>query len=259
MNSALLGASFVAYFIASALYLANLHIKRTYLAGYGTAAAMAGVLIQTMRLAMHLTAHTAPFASAHEAMFFLSWAIALVYLIVLMRFKLAAVGALAMPLALVALALSYRFSSSTGMAVNSNWLKIHVAAIVLSLAIFFLAFCSAVFYLVQNKLLKTKHLKGMFRKLPPLGTVDSLGFHLAAVGFPLLTLGIVTGIVGVEMTALRMQVSQVKLWTSAATWVVYGSYLLAHSASNWRGKRANWILIIGAVLIALTTALHKFV
>ncbi len=257
MTSTLLGASLAAYFAASVLYLANLHIRNKYLAGYGTAATGAGFIFQTTRLVMEIATQSTPFANAQEAIFFLSWAIAAVYMIVLLWFRLPAVGALAMPLSVVALALDYRFSQQT--IADDGWLKIHIVAIISSFALFILAFCGSFFYLVQNKLLKSKKLRGMFRKLPPLETVDGLAHVLASIGFPLLTLGIITGIVGVEMAKLKLQVSELKLFAAALTWVVYAAYLLAHHSSGWRGKRANWILIAGAVLIAFTTALHRFV
>jgi ABC-type uncharacterized transport system permease subunit len=247
----------VAYFIASVLYLANLHIKHRYLAGYATSAVAAGFIMQTTRLVLQILAHSTPFANAQEAIFFLSWTISAVYLIILLWFKLPAVGALAMPLSVVALALVYRFSERT--ITSDIWLRVHIIAIITSFALFALAFCSAIFYLVQNKLLKSKNLRGMFRKLPPLETVDSLGYVLAAIGFPLLTLGIITGIVGVELTNLRAHVSGTKLMASAFTWVIYAAYLFARRTIGWRGKRANFILIVGAFLIALTTAMHRFV
>jgi ABC-type uncharacterized transport system permease subunit len=79
------------------------------------------------------------------------------------------------------------------------------------------------------------------------------------VGFPLLTLGIITGIVGVELAELKAANAGIRLITAGATWLVYGAYLLAYSRPGWRGKKANEVLIIGALLIVLTTALHSFV
>lgn len=260
MTSTLLGASLVAYFAASVLYLANLHIKKRPFAAYGTAAAVIGFSFQTLRLVIQVMARATPFANASEAIFFLSWAIAAIYLVILIRFRLTAVGALVMPLALVALAMVYRFPAAPGEPLaGDTWIRVHIIAIVASFALFVQAFCCAVFYLVQNKLLKSKNLKGMFRRLPPLETIDSLAYHLAAVGFPMLTLGIVTGIVGVELSSIRAaHNSDIKLAASGTTWAVYAVYLMAHGSIGWRGKRANTILIIGAALIALTAALHRF-
>jgi len=259
MTSTLLGASLVAYFIASVLYLANLHIKKRPFAAYGTAAAVIGFSLQTLRLVMQVMDRVTPFANASEAIFFLSWAIAAIYLVIIIWFRLMAVGALAMPLALITLALVYRFPAVGEPLSGDAWINVHIVAIITSFAIFVQAFCCAVFYLVQNKLLKSKKFKGMFRKLPPLETIDSLAYHLAAVGFPMLTLGIVTGIVGVELSSIRAaHDSDIKLTASGITWAVYAVYLMAHGSIGLRGKRANAILIIGAALIALTAALHRF-
>ncbi len=256
MSVALLGATLVAYFAASVLYLANLHVRHRYLAGYGTAAMTAGLILQTVRLGLQTAHYSTPFANAQEAIFFLSWAISAGYLAVLLKYRLPALGALAMPLSVIALALVYRFSDRS--IADDAWLRVHIAAIIASFALCALAFCSAVFYLVQNRLLKSKRLNGMFRKLPPLETVDSIAHLFAALGFPLMMLGIITGIVGVETSRVRAQASEMRLMVSLVTWAVYVIYLFAHRAVGWRGRRANWVLIVGGGLIMLTTALHKF-
>jgi ABC-type uncharacterized transport system permease subunit len=260
MTSDLFGMSFIAYFVASVLYLTNLHVKKKHMAAYGSLATSAGFTLQTARLIMQIQQTGSPFSNANEAMFFLSWAIALLYLVVLIWFKLPAVGALAMPLSMIALMLAYRFSSiGTGKPIaGDQWLNAHVVSIVLSMAAFTLAFCCAIFYLVQNKLLKSKKLKGMFRKLPPLEVVDKIAYDLAALGLALLTLGIVTGIVGVETSTLAQKMSPLKIVVAALTWVIYVAYMIARSAAGWRGKKANWILIAGVVMIIAATGLHKF-
>ncbi|MEN6372541.1 MAG: cytochrome c biogenesis protein CcsA [Armatimonadota bacterium] len=261
MTSTLLGASLAAYIIASILYLVNLHVKRKYFAAYGTAAAAVGFALQSVRLVMQAAAGELPFANAPEAMFFLSWTITAIYLLTFIRFRIPALGALAMPLSLIALTLVYRFPASTGQPFAGDvWLRAHIVAIIASFALFAQAFCCAVFYLVQNKLLKSKKFKGMFRRLPPLETIDALGFHLVVIAFPMLTIGIAAGIAGVKFTGIQeAHNANVKLMASGLTWVVYALYLIAHSSAGWRGKRANSVLIIGAGLIALTTALHSFV
>lgn len=256
----LLGASLIAYFVASVLYLANLHIRKPFLASYGTIVVVIGFVLQSTRLVIQGVALGSPFETPPEAMFFLSWAIAAAYLVILARCRLPVVGALPIPLSVIALVLAIRFRGyAGGEFVTSGWIGIHVYSIVTSLSVFAVAFCCAVFYLVQNRLLKRKKLTGMFRKLPPLEMIDSLAYHLAAVGFPLLTLGIITGIVGVDRAAADSGESTIRVTIAGLTWIIYAVYLLARTAARWKGKRSNLILIAGAFAIALTTGLHQFV
>lgn len=192
-------------------------------------------------------------------MFFLSWAIAGAFVVVLICFRLPAVGALAMPLATIAAALAFRLrGTANGEFITSGWITVHVYSIVGSLALFALAFCCAVLYLVQNRLLKTKRLRGMFRRLPALETVDTLALHLVLLGFPALTLGILTGVVGVQRGFLDSSASPVRLWVAGLTWLIYALYLLSRRPVHWRGKRSNWLLILGTAAVFVATGLHRF-
>jgi len=182
------------------------------------------------------------------------------YLLILWRYRLPAIGALEMPLAVVCIILAASVARRPygGEVLTSGWLKVHIVAIILSMAAFALAFCCAVFYLVQNRLLKSKKLHGMFRRLPALETVDSLAYHLVAVGFPLLTLSIITALIGVRTGLLQSGVSPLRTTASLVAWAVYGFYLLSCSAFEWRGRRAQYVLLVGAVAVAATVSLHRF-
>lgn len=260
MSSWLLDITFVAYFISAALYLANLHVKHSHFARYGGAFAIAGFAVHTVRVIIVHSSGITPFATAPESLVLVAWAIVLLYLIILARYKLPAVGALEMPLAVICilLAASVARRHFEAESLLSGWLKIHIVAIILSMAGFALSFCCAIFYLIQNKLLKSKRLRGMFRRLPPLELVDVLAHHLVAVAFPLLTLGIVTAVIGVQSGLLQTQMSPVKIASAVVAWAVYGFFLLAYRVLEWRGRRVHYILILGAVAVAVTTVLHGF-
>ncbi|MDO8684551.1 MAG: cytochrome c biogenesis protein CcsA [Armatimonadota bacterium] len=260
MSSPLLGLVLVAYFISAALYLANLHTKHKHFALYGGAAAIIGFVFHTIRLVSMVVSSKSPFATAHESLILVAWAIVLLYLIILAKYRLPAVGALEMPLAVICILLAgsvarRNFESD---ALLSGWLKIHIFAIILSMAVFALSFCCSIIYLVQNKLLKSKKLRGMFRRLPPLELIDNLAHDFVALGFPLLTLGVITAVIGVNSGLLRGDISPVKIGAALVTWATYGLYLLSYGALKWRGKRVHYILIIGAAAVAATTALHGF-
>lgn len=254
MSSLLLGVVLASYFLASVLYLANLHVKHGHFATYAGAIAALGFMVQTVRMA---TIGASPFATPFESLILVSWAVALLYLLILWRYKLPVVGALEMPLAFLCLLLAIAHRNVISTVRLSGWMEIHVIGIILSMAAFLLAFCCSVLYLVQNKLLKSKKLRGMFRRLPPLEVTDSLAHELVAVGFPLLTLGIITAIVGVHSGLVNRGISPAKITAAAITWATYGLYLLSYNASAWRGKRVHYILIIGALAVTLTAALHS--
>ncbi|MDO8589058.1 MAG: cytochrome c biogenesis protein CcsA [Armatimonadota bacterium] len=260
MSSLLLGVVLIAYFISAVLYLANLHVKHSRYALFGAVFAAAGFVVHTVRVIVVHAGGNTPFSTAPEALVLVAWAIVLLYLIILWRYRLPAVGALEMPLAVICILLAasvakQQFASGV---ISSGWLKVHIVAIILSMAAFAVAFCCAVFYLVQNKLLKSKRLSGMFRRLPPLELIDGLAHNLVAIAFPLLTLGIITAVIGVHAGLLRTETSPVKIAASAVTWATYALYLFSHGVLQWRGRRAHYVLIAGAVAVAVTTALHGF-
>lgn len=253
MSSLLLGLVLVSYFIASVLYLANLHVKHGHFALYGGVIAVIGFAVQTVRMAV---IGVSPFATPFESLILVSWAVVLLYLLILWRYRLPIIGALEMPLAFLCLLLAIAHVKVVSTARLSGWMEIHVVGIVLSMAAFLLAFCCSVLYLVQNKLLKSKKLRGMFRRLPPLEVTDALAHQLVAVGFPLLTLGIITAIVGVHSGLLNRGISPTKIAAAAVTWATYALYLFSYVALGWRGKRVHYILIAGALAVTLTAALH---
>src|SRR5947199_304867 len=77
-------------------------------------------------------------------------------------------------------------------ALGSGFMAHHVFANLIGVALFVLAGASATLYLVQEKRLKQKRL-GKMRNLPPLDTLDRVEHRFLIAGFPLLTIGIVTG------------------------------------------------------------------
>jgi ABC-type uncharacterized transport system permease subunit len=127
-----------------------------------------------------------------------------------------------------------------------------VTAILLASALFAIASALAATYLLQEKQLKQKRALGLLQRLPPLDVLDRASHKFLLAGFPLLTLGIVTGLVwigkiGSEAGLLRQVLAY-------AAWVLFAIVLLMRSAGGWRGRRAAWGTILGfacAVLVFL--------
>ncbi|MBM4129353.1 MAG: c-type cytochrome biogenesis protein CcsB, partial [Nitrospira sp.] len=104
-------------------------------------------------------------------------------------------------------------------------------------------------YLVQERYVKSKHLGGLFARLPSLQTLDELNYRLITFGFPLLTLAIITGALWAESaigTYWRWDTREV--W-SLITWFIYAIVLHARLTAGWRGRRAAILSIVGFLTI----------
>lgn len=131
---------------------------------------------------------------------------------------------------------------------------IHLTAIHLSLALFMLASAAAVTYLLQESRLKQKRLIGLFQRLPPLDALDRAEHRFLLAGFPLLTVGILTGTLWARTVESSGGVDLLRSLFGFATWLMFAAVLLLRAAAGWRGRRAAIGTLAGfsvAVLVLL--------
>jgi ABC-type transport system involved in cytochrome c biogenesis permease subunit len=92
-------------------------------------------------------------------------------------------------------------------------------------------------------LLKGKKGHFLFRRLPSLETLDNLNYHSLAWGFPLLTLGILTGAIWAEYAWGQFWIWEPRPVLSLLTWILY-ALLLHYRSVGWRGRRAATLTIV---------------
>jgi ABC-type uncharacterized transport system permease subunit len=127
--------------------------------------------------------------------------------------------------------------------IRSALLPAHVLVNVLGVAAFTLAFAVATAYLIQERLLRQRKLGGLFTRLPPLDVLDSLGLKLLLVGFPLFTMGSVSGAFwAAKLTAVTLSGAQV---IGLVAWLVFATVLLLRVAAGWQGRRAAIGTLLG--------------
>jgi ABC-type transport system involved in cytochrome c biogenesis permease subunit len=126
--------------------------------------------------------------------------------------------------------------------VRSALLPAHVIVNVLGVAAFTLAFAVATAYLIQERLLRRRQLGGLFHRLPPLDVLDSLGLKLLLVGFPLFTLGSVSGAIWAAQLPTRISATQT---LGLVAWCVFAAVLLLRVAAGWQGRRAAIGTLLG--------------
>src|SRR5882762_6407608 len=81
--------------------------------------------------------------------------------------------------------------TSPGM--RAGWLIAHIAFIFTGYAALFFSFGASLLYLLQERRLKTKKASSLISFLPALEVIDQIGYRSLLLGFPFMTLGLLTG------------------------------------------------------------------
>jgi ABC-type uncharacterized transport system permease subunit len=205
-----------------------------------------------------LVLHVCPVQGVHFALSVMSLLACVVYLAVRVRYKVDVVGAFVAPLALTFLTASHFVAvtpdETSGM--GSAILPVHVSANLMGDALFTLAFGAAVAYLVQERQLKNKVFTGLFQRLPPLDALDKAEHRFLLAGFPLLTIGILTGTYWARRVELGGAADVARAAFGYATWVLFAGVLLMRAAAGWRGRRAAYGTIAGFGLSVIVLLIY---
>ncbi len=203
----------------------------------GLAAHAAGIA------ALGFSVGRAPFANLYESLLFVAWALVALYVLMARKYRIGALGAFVMLVALCAIVLALALPKDTSAALlpalRSRWSTIHVVSSLISYAGFVLAFAAAAGYMLQERMLKARRINSLQKHLPALGVMDSLAYKLVSLGFPMLTLGIVTGSLWAQSAWGRYWGWDPKETWSLITWLVYAAYLHVRIVQGRQGKWAR--------------------
>ncbi|RTZ94027.1 MAG: c-type cytochrome biogenesis protein CcsB [Deltaproteobacteria bacterium] len=256
MYLSLIIISLAIYFISMAFSFAYLSRPRPNLVKWTAVCLGLGFLVQTLSLAVRFyqSGHF-PITNLHESLTFFAWGLALFILIIHNRYRISVLFSFAVPIVVLFMALSLTVPIgplTLAPILKSIWLPIHVTLAFLGDAIFALTFCVSVMYLIQEYHIKKKKIGKATSLLPSLSLLDQLNYRLLSIGFPLLTLGIITGSIWAEYAWGSYWSWDPKETWSLITWLVYAALLHQRLTVGWRGKKAAWVAIIGFVLVLFT-------
>jgi ABC-type uncharacterized transport system permease subunit len=256
----LFAATAAAYLAASVIFVAEL-LGRAGRAGPWAARLVAiGVPLHAAHIVVwSLVLHVCPVEGIHFALSVASMFACLAYVLARRRYRVDVVGAFVAPQALAFL-LASRFVGQVHdePRLRSALLPFHVIANLLGVALFTLAFAAAVAYLLQESRLKHKRFAGASR-LPPIDALDRAEHTFLVAGFPLLTVGILTGTLWAREIEAGGAAAIARACLSYASWALIGGVLLLRAAAGWRGRRAAFgtILGFGLTLLVLATYLLR--
>jgi len=183
-----------------------------------------------------------PITNLFEVIIFVAWSAALFYMVVGPAYRLSLMGAFTAPLVvvlqLIALLAPIDHPHRARLPVNS-WLEFHASMSSVAYGAFALACIAGVMYLVQERQLKTHHLRSIFYHLPPLTDLFSAIVRLLWWGFVLYTLGLISGFfVGEPLPWMQIV-------CATGVWILYALILQGRYLRWFAPKRVAALCIIG--------------
>jgi ABC-type uncharacterized transport system permease subunit len=170
--------------------------------------------------------------------------------------RMAALGVLVYPLA-AAMVLLYQFAGH-GQAQALDWrLQLHALLALLAYATLAVSALIAIALWFQDRALRTRHLQGWMRALPPLVQLETLLFRSLWASFLLLGAALLTGILFVQN--LLAQHLWHKTVLSVLSWLVLAALLFGRWRFGWRGARAVRLTLVSMALLALAFFGSKYV
>ncbi|MCF6266995.1 MAG: c-type cytochrome biogenesis protein CcsB [Desulfuromusa sp.] len=262
MNSGqLFNLTTIAYFAAMVLFFAYIATKNNKVALMATLTSLVGFLIQTTALGLRWYESyqilgqdgRAPMTNLYESVVFFAWSILLIYLLMDWKYKQRTIGAFVLPIALFSM-LWAQMSLHAGIdplvpALQSNWLTYHVITCFLGYAGFAFAFGVSIMYLIkigkEEKHQGDKPMGEVLGLFPPTKVLDDMNYKAIMIGFPLLTLGIITGAAWAYYAWGTYWSWDPKETWSLIVWFLYAAFLHARFTRGWVGRRAAWLSVIG--------------
>ncbi|MDF1581059.1 MAG: c-type cytochrome biogenesis protein CcsB [Desulfuromonadales bacterium] len=242
----------IGYFVAMILFIAYLVTRSRIIALTATIVAWVGFATNTAAITLRwfegraMGYSQAPLSNLYESIVFFAWSILFIYLLMDLKYRQRAVGAFVMPFAFLGMTWAQLGLNDAieplVPALQSNWLTYHVITCFLGYAAFAVACGASIMYLlIVNK----NQESGFFSIFPSSKVLDDINYKSIMIGFPLLTLGIVTGAAWANYAWGTYWSWDPKETWSLIVWFIYAAFLHARFTRGWAGKRAAWLSIFG--------------
>nr|YP_009238464.1 heme attachment to plastid cytochrome c [Kirchneriella aperta]AMO00999.1 heme attachment to plastid cytochrome c [Kirchneriella aperta] len=214
-----------------------------------------------------------PLSNLYESLIFLTWSLTLFHLILekMTTLTLTWLGAITSPTALFttafanfSLPLEMQHSSALVPALQSNWLMMHVTVMILSYAALIFGCLLSIGFLIltysissekyeielkKNNYSTISQTNKQNLKIQWAQNFDNLSYRMLGIGFPLLTIGILSGAVWAnEAWGSYWSWDPKETW-ALLTWFVFAIYLHTRITKNWQGKKPAIIASLGFIIV----------
>jgi ABC-type transport system involved in cytochrome c biogenesis permease subunit len=201
---------------------------------------------------LHLGDPPPPLTDPASALSFMAWIGTLAFLALLRRTRLAGLTVLVAPVAFVgvfAAALRLPAAAPATFAGVGSWPHAHVLLASAGFALFGLSGLAGVLFLAEHRRLKAKRPLDARLPLPSLEALDRVNRVSLALGFPLLTLGVVTGMLWVTSERGTPWTGTLHETWSALAWCVCAILVAARFGTHQGSRQAATSAVGGFVFL----------
>ena len=250
---------------------------------------IANVLLFFILCSRWIVAGYFPLSNLYESLLFLTWSLLTIYLYIETKTNSRLIGAILIPVTLLIngfanLTLSPEMQKSSPLvpALQSNWLMMHVSMMLLSYATLIMGSLLCILFLVISRYedidfnrvdnsslplynVMLDYYEGSvlsstipssssseiseLGKLKLLQSLDNWSYRIIGLGFPFLTIGIISGGVWAnEAWGSYWSWDPKETW-ALITWLVFATYLHARITKGWEGKKTAVLGGIGFFVI----------
>lgn len=215
-----------------------------------------------------------PLSNLYESLIFLSWSISTIHLFVEFKTQSRLIGSITTPIIFFisgfsSLTLPTEMQKALPLvpSLQSNWLMMHVTMMMISYATLIVGSLLCILYIAfiifnkdsknqninenldSSKVSSTLTLNAIYSKNSLLETIDIWSYRIIGLGFPFLTIGIISGAVWAnEAWGSYWSWDPKETW-ALITWLIFAIYLHSRLLKGWQGKKAATLGSCGFFII----------
>ena len=255
----------IAYGVVTALYFLYIAIKKPILSKLATRIQLIAFAVHTAAIVLRgVTMGRLPMANQYEFATAFAWALCLVSLIFIHKFRFPVLGAFASPVTLL-LALyaglqklnEFKVIAANGAdsirnlmpALRSSWLGIHVSTVIIAYGAFGVSFVLSIMFLLRDRMRENGFWDA---HIPAKEKLDTISYRSVSLGMMFLTVTINIGGIWAENAWGAYWSWDPKETWALVTWVIYLVYLHLRIRKGWSGRTAAIFCAVGFVCVLFT-------
>lgn len=253
------------YFVAMLLFFLYAAIKKPSVAKYAVRVQLFALLVHTAAIVLRgILMGRLPMANQYEFSTAFSWALALVSLVFIQKFRFPVLGAFASPVTLLLAVYAgvqklneLKVIAAGGVdsirnlmpALRSSWLGIHVSTVIIAYGAFGVSFVLSIIFLLRDRMKEN----GFWdQHIPKKEKLDTISYRCVSLGMMFLTVTIGIGGIWAENAWGSYWSWDPKETWALVTWIIYLVYLHLRIRRGWNGRAAAIFGVFGFLCVLFT-------